>query len=188
MPSFTLAVPALLCLSIATALLPVTAAAQAAPATAGVPHAQSFNALLDAQTMAAINADPELKTLLGISGDGADDTSDRLTDVSLAQREVNRRLLADNLAAIKAWKGAPLDPQQQLSDGLARWFYQAQIDLMAVPWSAAWLPVGGSTYAVDQLFQPAGEPAAVLRQPACRDRRPQRTHLHRAPERDGHQT
>ncbi len=152
MPSFTLAVPALLCLSIATALLPVTAAAQAAPATAGVPHAQSFNALLDAQTMAAINADPELKTLLGISGDGAADTSDRLTDVSLAQREVNRRFLADNLAAIKAWKGAPLDPQQQLSDGLARWFYQAQIDLMAVPWAAAWLPVGGSTYAVDQLF------------------------------------
>jgi len=151
-PSFTLAVPALLCLSIATALLPVTAAAQAAPATAGVPHAQSFNALLDAQTMAAINADPELKTLLGISGDGAADTSDRLTDVSLAQREVNRRFLADNLAAIKAWKGAPLDPQQQLSDGLARWFYQAQIDLMAVPWAAAWLPVGGSTYAVDQLF------------------------------------
>ncbi len=152
MPSFTLAVPALLCLSIATALLPVTAAAQAAPATAGVPHAQSFNALLDAQTMAAINADPELKTLLGISGDGAADTSDRLTDVALAQREVNRRFLADNLAAIKAWKGAPLDPQQQLSDGLARWFYQAQIDLMAVPWAAAWLPVGGSTYAVDQLF------------------------------------
>jgi len=151
-PSFTLAVPALLCLSIATALLPVTAAAQAAPATAGVPHAQSFNALLDAQTMAAIKADPELKTLLGISGDGAADTSDRLTDVSLAQREVNRRFLADNLAAIKAWKGAPLDPQQQLSDGLARWFYQAQIDLMAVPWAAAWLPVGGSTYAVDQLF------------------------------------
>jgi uncharacterized protein (DUF885 family) len=150
------AVPAALCLAIACALLPVAAHAQATPppaeARSAATESRSFNALLDAQTMGAINADPELRTLLGISGDGVGDLSDRLTDVSLAQREVNRRMLADNLAAIKAWKGAPLDPQQQLSDGLARWFYQAQIDLMAVPWSAAWLPVGGSTYAVDQLF------------------------------------
>ncbi|WP_315386175.1 DUF885 domain-containing protein [uncultured Stenotrophomonas sp.] len=149
------AVTALLCLAIASALHPSPVAAQTArPAatTPATPATQSFNALLDAQTMAAINSDPELRTVLGIGGDGADDSSARLTDVSLAQREVNHRLLADNLAAIKGWNGAPLDAQQQLSDGLARWFYQAQIDLMAVPWSAAWLPVGGSTYAVDQLF------------------------------------
>ncbi len=146
------AVTALLCLAMSSALHAAPVAAQTAPPAAATPATQTFNALLDAQTLAAINADPELRTVLGISGDGADDSSDRLTDVSLAQREVNRRLLADNLAAIKAWNGAPLDAQQQLSDGLARWFYQAQIDLMAVPWSAAWLPVGGSTYAVDQLF------------------------------------
>lgn len=146
------AVTALLCLAISSALHAAPVAAQTAPPAAAAPATQSFNALLDAQTLAAINADPELRTVLGISGDGADDSSDRLTDVSLAQREVNRRLLSDNLAAIKAWSGAPLDAQQQLSDGLARWFYQAQIDLMGVPWSAAWLPVGGSTYAVDQLF------------------------------------
>nr|WP_246233443.1 DUF885 domain-containing protein [Stenotrophomonas bentonitica] len=146
------AVTALLCLAMSSALHAAPVAAQTAPPAAATSATQSFNALLDAQTLAAINADPELRTVLGISGDGADDSSDRLTDVSLAQREVNRRLLADNLAAIKAWNGAPLDAQQQLSDGLARWFYQAQIDLMAVPWSAAWLPVGGSTYAVDQLF------------------------------------
>lgn len=146
------AVTALLCLAMSSALHAAPVAARTAPPAAATPATQSFNGLLDAQTLAAINADPELRTVLGISGDGAEDSSDRLTDVSLAQREVNRRLLADNLAAIKAWNGAPLDAQQRLSDGLARWFYQAQIDLMAVPWSAAWLPVGGSTYAVDQLF------------------------------------
>ena len=155
------ALPALLSLAIGAALAltaPSThaqaaAAASMPPATVpGAPMPVSFNALLDAQTMAAINADPELRTMLGISGDGQADSSDQLTDVSLARREVNRRFLADNLAAITQWQGAPLDAQQQLSSGLARWFYQTQIDLMAVPWSAAWLPVGGSTYAVDQLF------------------------------------
>ncbi|MEG2804796.1 DUF885 domain-containing protein [Stenotrophomonas sp.] len=129
-----------------------TAAALPPATVPDAPQPVSFNALLDAQTMAAINADPELRTMLGISGDGAGDLSDQLTDVSLARREVNRRLLADNLAAIEGWQGAPLDPQQRLSDGLARWFYRTQIDLMAVPWAPAWLPVGGSTYAVDQLF------------------------------------
>ncbi|WP_282297269.1 DUF885 domain-containing protein [Stenotrophomonas sp. PS02289] len=141
-----------LCLAVGTALLPAAASAQAEPATAAAPEASAYNALLDAQTMASINADPELRTLLGLQGGPAGDTSDQLTDVSLERREVNRQLLADNLAALKAWKGPPLDAQEQLSDGLARWFYQSQIDLMAVPWSAAWLPVGGSTYAIDQLF------------------------------------
>ncbi|MFN4161913.1 MAG: DUF885 domain-containing protein, partial [Stenotrophomonas sp.] len=139
----------------------------------------SFNGLLDAQTMAAINADPELRTMLGISGDGADFSS-QLTDVSLAQREINRRFLADNLAAIKGWNGAPLDPQQQLSDGLARWFYQTQIDLMAVPWAAAWLPVGGSTYAVDQLFSlPVNLPQFMDNQHAVTDEASARSYIAR---------
>lgn len=173
------ALPALLSLAIGTALAlgaPAThaqapAAAAMPPATvAGPPTPVSFNGLLDAQTVAAINADPELRTMLGISGDGQADSSDRLTDVSLGQREVNRRFLADNLAAITQWRGAPLDAQQQLSDGLARWFYQTQIDLMAVPWSAAWLPVGGSTYAVDQLFSlPVNLPQFMDNQHAVTD-------------------
>lgn len=141
-----------LCLAIGTALLPAAAFAQEEPAAAAVPETSAYNALLDAQTMASINADPELRTLLGLQGGPAGDTSDQLTDVSLERRAINRQLLADNLAGLKAWKGPPLDAQEQLSDGLARWFYQSQIDLMAVPWSAAWLPVGGSAYAIDQLF------------------------------------
>jgi uncharacterized protein (DUF885 family) len=150
-----------LCLALGTALLPASALAQ---------PAETFNTLLDAQTMSAIDADPELRTQLGIQGGAAGDTSGQLTDVSLPRREVNRRFLADSLAALKAWKGPPLDAQQQLSDGLARWFYQAQIDLMAVPWSAAWLPVGGSTYAVDQLFSlPVNLPSFFDNQHAVTD-------------------
>ncbi len=173
------ALPALLSLAIGAALAlatpsthaQATAAAPMPPATvAGPPMPVSFNGLLDAQTMAAINADPELRTMLGISGDGQADTSDQLTDVSLARREVNRRFLADNLAAITQWQGAPLDAQQQLSRGLACWFYQTQIDLMAVPWSASWLPVGGSTYAVDQLFSlPVNLPQFMDNQHAVTD-------------------
>lgn len=172
--------PLLLSVALASPLTLTVPAAQAqAPAIAGTPAAVSFNGLLDAQTMAAINADPELRTMLGISGDGADFSS-QLTDVSLAQREVNRRFLADNLAAIKDWHGAPLDPQQQLSDGLARWFYQAQIDLMAVPWAAAWLPVGGSTYAVDQLFSlPVNLPQFMDNQHAVTDEASARSYIAR---------
>ncbi|MGE8245194.1 MAG: DUF885 family protein, partial [Stenotrophomonas maltophilia] len=163
--------PAVLALAIAAALtLPSNRAQAQAPTPASAPTATSFNALLDAQTMAAINADPELRTMLGISGDAAGDLSGQLTDVSLARREINRRFLVDNLAQIRAWKGPPLDSQQRLSDGLARWFYQTQIDLMAVPWAAAWLPVGGSTYAVDQLFSlPVNLPQFMDNQHAVTD-------------------
>ncbi|WP_422506983.1 DUF885 domain-containing protein [Stenotrophomonas sp. GZD-301] len=168
------ALPALLAVAVVVALamtVPCAPAhAQSAPAGDSTPAGASFNALLDAQTMEAINADPELRTLLGLRGDGANDTAGQLTDVSLARREVNRRLLADNLAAIKGWHGAPLGPQQRLSDGLARWFYQAQIDLMATPWAPAWLPVGGSTYAVDQLFSlPVNLPQFMDNQHAVTD-------------------
>jgi len=174
-------VPALLALTIAgAASLPLPEARAQTPAPSSAAAPTSFNALLDAQTMAAINADPELRTMLGISGDAAGDLSDQLTDVSLARREVNRRAMADNLAQIKAWNGAPLDPQQRLSDGLARWFYQAQIDLMAVPWAAAWLPVGGSTYAVDQLFSlPVNLPQFMDNQHAVTDQTSARHYIAR---------
>lgn len=168
LPNRLSALPALFALALGGAMsLPVHGAAAQAAAPAA---AASFNALLDAQTMTAINADPELRSILGISGDGAGDFSGQLTDVSLAAREVNRRAMAANLAAIKDWNGPALDPQQRLSDGLARWFYQAQIDLMAAPWAPSWLPVGGSTYAVDQLFSlPVNLPQFMDNQHAITD-------------------
>ena len=140
---------------LAAVLMAVAPVVHAQAPNASAQAEPSFNALLDAQTVAAINADPELRTMLGLSGDGLEPLSSQLTDVSLQRREVNRRFLSDNLAILKHWNGTPLDPQQRLSDGLARWFYQSQLDLMAVPWSAAWVPMSGSTYAVDQLFSPA---------------------------------
>ncbi len=162
--------PVLRAAALATVLMSTTSVARAQPPSASTPAPASFNALLDAQTLTAINADPELRTMLGISGDGLDALSSQLTDVSLERRALNRRFLSDNLAAIEHWNGAPLDSQQRLSDGLARWFYQAQIDLMAVPWAASWLPVGGSTYAVDQLFSlPVNLPQFMDNQHAVSD-------------------
>ncbi len=162
--------PVLRAAALATVLMSTTSVAHAQPPSASTPAPASFNALLDAQTLTAINADPELRTMLGISGDGLDALSSQLTDVSLERRALNRRFLSDNLAAIEHWNGAPLDSQQRLSDGLARWFYQAQIDLMAVPWAASWLPVGGSTYAVDQLFSlPVNLPQFMDNQHAVSD-------------------
>lgn len=112
----------------------------------------SVSALIDAQTWRGINADPELRSLLGISGDAVGDTSDRLTDVSLPRRAEHRAMLQANLVALKAWDRSALKGQERWSYDLATWFYTSQIDLMRVDWAAAWLPVGASTYAVDQLF------------------------------------
>ncbi|KAF1720893.1 DUF885 domain-containing protein [Pseudoxanthomonas wuyuanensis] len=126
-----------------------------AGAVAAVPEpaatAPSFNAMIDAQTMRAINANPELRTMLGIGGTG-DDTSDRLTDVSLARRDGIRADLADSLKRIQAWDRNGLDAQERLTYDLATWFYNSQIELMAHAWAPAWMPMGDSTYAVDQLF------------------------------------
>ncbi|HYG06310.1 MAG TPA: DUF885 domain-containing protein [Stenotrophomonas sp.] len=137
----------LACLSAAGIALP----AAAAPA-ATVPAPASLGALLDAQTQRVVVRDPELRTVLGISGDGIDLTG-QLTDVSLARREVLRKMLQDNLAELQQRAAqAPVTGQDRWSLGLARWFYQTQMDMMAPDWAPAWLPAGATTYAVDQLF------------------------------------
>ena len=111
----------------------------------------NFHALLDEQMMRVIRVDPELRSLLGISGDGID-LSDRLTDVSLPRREQLRAQIQANLAEVRAWDDKDLAGQQRLSHDMAAWFYERQIELMRFDWSPAWLPAGATTYAVDQLF------------------------------------
>lgn len=112
----------------------------------------SLHHLLDEQTRRSISGDPELQSLLGIQGDGVDDQSHRMTDVSLPRREVLRAGMEEALAAVAAHDRRKLVGQERWSHDLATWFYETQIDLLAFEWSPAWLPVGGSVYAVDQLF------------------------------------
>ena len=141
----------LLCLLAASITVALSPPASAAPA-ATEQKSESLGALLDAQTQSVVVRDPELRTILGISGDGID-LSGQLSDVSLPRREVLRKTLRDNLAALQQRADqAPVTGQDRWSLGLARWFYQAQIDLMAPDWAPAWLPAGATTYAVDQLF------------------------------------
>ena len=152
---------------LATATLPISSAA--APTTTE-PAPATLGALLDAQTQQVVVRDPEMRTILGISGDGID-LSGQLSDVSLARREVLRKLLQDNLVALQARaKQVPPTGQDRWSLGLANWFYQAQIDLMAPDWAPAWLPAGATTYAVDQLFSiPVTLPQFMENQHAVRD-------------------
>lgn len=137
----------LACLAASAVALPTRAATGTIAQPAG-----SLGALIDEQVNRTVVQDPELRTILGISGDGID-LSGQLSDVSPARREALRKMLRDNLAALdRRAAQSPPTGQDRWSLGLARWFYQTQIDLMAVDWAPAWLPVGATTYAVDQLF------------------------------------
>ena len=89
----------------------------------------NFHALLDEQMMRVIRVDPELRSLLGISGDGID-LSDRLTDVSLPRREQLRAQIQANLAEVRAWDDKDLAGQQRLSHDMAAWFYERPITLV----------------------------------------------------------
>ncbi|MFC3550475.1 DUF885 domain-containing protein [Lysobacter cavernae] len=134
---------------------------EARPATVG--------ALIDAQAMGAIRRDPELRTALGISGDGID-LSGQLTDVSLPRRDVLRKEIQGYLDTLQQWDRSQLAGQDRWSYDLAAWFYARQIELMRVDWAPAWLPVGASTYAVDQLFSvPVSLPQFMENQHAVRD-------------------
>lgn len=113
---------------------------------------ESLSAVLDRQLWQGINRDPELRSLLGVSGGEAGDTSDRLTDVSLPQRAQLLDFLETSQAELKAWDRTRLEGQDRWSHELASWFYTSQIDMMRFDWAPAWIPVSGSTYAVDQLF------------------------------------
>ena len=130
---------------------------------------ESLGALVDAQTMRTVRQDPELRTLLGISGDGID-LSGQLTDVSLPQRAKLRAEMQRNLDALKQWNKDRLQGQDRWSYGLATWFYERQLDLMRFDWSPSWLPVGASVYAVDQLFSiPVSLPQFMDNQHTVRD-------------------
>jgi len=125
--------------------------------------------LIDAQMMDAVRHNPELRTQLGIAGDGID-LSAQLTDVSLPRRAVLRAQMQHNLDEIQRVDATRLTGQDRWTYGLAVWFYRTQIDLMAPEWAPAWLPAGASTYAVDQLFSiPVSLPGFLENQHAVRD-------------------
>lgn len=151
-----------------TASMPAIAA-ETPPPTAAQPL-QTLRTLVDAQTLRAANADPELRTMLGLSGDGID-LSGQLTDVSLPRREALRAMLRGNLAELDAFAAdRTFAGQERWTLALMRWFYRTQIDLMAPAWAPAWLPAGATTYAVDQLFSiPVVLPQFMEVQHAVRD-------------------
>lgn len=155
------AVLALICLAALSPMSAVVAADSASP---------SVSERIDAQTMRSVRKDPELRTLLGISGDGID-LSGQLTDVSLPRRAVLREEIQHDLDELQQHGDrARLTGQDRWSYDLAVWFYRSQLDLMRFDWSPAWLPVGASTYAVDQLFSiPVSLPQFMENQHAVRD-------------------
>lgn len=115
-------------------------------------EATSFHQRLDDLITININSNPELRSILGITDDDIGDISDQMTDVSLSRRAELRTELQQLLEMINSYDRQDLTGQERWSHDLATWFYQIQIDLMAFDWAAAWLPVGNSVYAVDQLF------------------------------------
>lgn len=134
------------------ALVLTTVATAAAGSADEAPTPSAFHALVDAQVMRNIDREPELRSMLGITGGSAGDTTGRLNDVSLPRRAALRAELQANLDAIEAWDRDRLPGQDRWTHAMVAWFYRTQIDLMAVDWAPAWLPAGASTYAVDQLF------------------------------------
>ena len=130
----------------------------------------TIGALFDEQMQRSVVRDPELRTLLGISGDGID-LSGQLSDVSLPRREDLRQQMQHNLDEVEQ-RGSQVEVsgQDRWNLGLARWFYARQIDLMRFDWAPAWLPAGATTYAVDQLFSvPVMLPQFMDNQHAVRD-------------------
>lgn len=125
--------------------------AQGCPAAEEARRPETLHALLDSQMRSAVVRDPELRSQLGISGDGID-LSAQLTDVSLPRREERRAELQADLDAIRTWDRDSLVGQERWNYDLATWFYTTQIDLMRFDWAPSWLPAGATTYAVDQLF------------------------------------
>ncbi|UNK48695.1 DUF885 domain-containing protein [Lysobacter sp. S4-A87] len=160
------------------ALLVAAALGLATPALAAE-KPRTVSALLDTQMMGAVRQDPELRTLLGLSGDGID-LSGQLTDVSLQRRAVLRTQMQHNLDEVEHFDQMQLTGQDRWSYGLAVWFYHRQIELMQPEWAPAWLPAGASTYAVDQLFSiPVSLPQFLENQHAVRDEAGARSYVSR---------
>lgn len=135
--------------------------------------------LIDEQMLDVVRADPELRTLLGVSGDGID-LSGQLTDVSLPRRAALRAQLRRGLDEVNRFDPSQLTGQDRWTYGLARWFYERQIELMQPDWAPAWMPAGASTYAVDQLFSiPVVLPQFLENQHAVQDEAGARSYLSR---------
>jgi uncharacterized protein (DUF885 family) len=162
-----------------TLLLLATLALGVVTPAAAEQNPESIGALVDAQMLAAVRQDPELRTLLGLKGDGID-LSGRLTDVSPQRRAVLRTQMRRNLDELERFDSARLTGQDRWTYGLARWFYQRQIELMEPNWAPAWLPAGASTYAVDQLFSiPVSLPQFLENQHAIRNEDDARSYVMR---------
>ncbi|WP_426281534.1 DUF885 domain-containing protein [Lysobacter soli] len=128
-----------------------------------------LRAMIDRQTMEEVRQNPELRTLLGMSGDGID-LSGQLTDVGLPRRAELRARMQHNLDEVMRVDPARLTGQDRWNYGLVVWFYRTQIDLLKPDWAPAWMPAGASTYAVDQLFSiPVSLPGFLENQHAVRD-------------------
>jgi uncharacterized protein (DUF885 family) len=165
--------PRALMLSAALCFLAPAVAAQTATKPAGV------GALIDEQMMQSVRKNPELRTVLGLSGDGID-LSGQLTDISLPRRDELRAQMQHNLDALRAVDRARVTGQDRWSLGLATWFYERQIELMQPEWAPGWLPAGASTYAVDQLFSvPVSLPQFLENQHAVRDEAAARAYVSR---------
>ncbi|RUO34825.1 DUF885 domain-containing protein [Aliidiomarina soli] len=112
----------------------------------------SFHQQLDDFTSQIINADPELRSVLGLTDDGIGDLSHLMSDVSLSRRAQLRAEFAQALEALAEYDRDDLQGQERWSHDMAAWLYHTQLDLLAFDWAPAWMPGGGSVYAVDQLF------------------------------------
>ena len=111
-----------------------------------------FHAVVEKITQRAIGGDPELRSMLGLTGGEVGDLSDQLTDVSLPRRQELRDQLRGYLAEVQAWDRDVLSGQERWTHDLVSWYFETQIDLMSFDWSPAWLPTAAGIYAVDQLF------------------------------------
>lgn len=112
----------------------------------------SFHQQLNEFTSQVINADPELRSVLGLTDDGIGDLSHLMSDVSLSRRAQLRAEFGQALEALAEYDRDDLQGQERWSHDMAAWLYQTQLDLLAFDWAPAWMPGGGSVYAVDQLF------------------------------------
>lgn len=145
-----------LTVSIALAPIAVTHSVQAAQQSPMSENTQteqlSFHQQLDYLTGQIINADPEIRSILGLTDDEFGDLSHLMTDVSLPRRAELREYFRHAQQQLQEYDRDTLEGQERWSYDMAAWLYRTQLDLLAFDWAPAWMPGGGSVYAVDQLF------------------------------------
>lgn len=129
-------------------LLGVCLAAPAAVAFAA--SEPSLHEVLERQVAQMFPHEPELRSMLGLTGDGLEHLDGRLTDASMAHRAHLRSTMAQARSEVAAFDRASLEGQERWSHDMAMWFYTSQIELMGFEWS----PASINVYAIDQLFSP----------------------------------